>query len=153
MLPGLTLAAIYCVYMLLLGVFKPELVPPLPIEERDALSRGELFRKVMRAGVPPLALVVSVLGSIIGGVAAPTEAASMGALGSILVVAIAGRFKFSRAARDRARHDPHHGDDDVHPRSARRCSRSPSAGCTASSSCRTSSPSCRAASTARLSSC
>jgi tripartite ATP-independent transporter DctM subunit len=95
MLPGLTLAAIFCGYLLLLGVFKPELVPPLPIEERDALSRGDLFRKVMRAGVPPLALVVSVLGSIIGGVAAPTEAASMGALGSILVVAIAGRFKFS----------------------------------------------------------
>ena len=95
MLPGLTLAAIFCGYLLLLGVFKPELVPPLPIEERDALSRGDLFRKVMRAGVPPLALVVSVLGSIIGGIAAPTEAASMGALGSILVVAIAGRFKFS----------------------------------------------------------
>jgi tripartite ATP-independent transporter DctM subunit len=95
MLPGLTLAAIFCGYLLLLGVFKPELVPPLPIEERDALSRGDLFRKVMRAGVPPFALVVAVLGSIIGGIAAPTEAASMGALGSILVVAIAGRFRFS----------------------------------------------------------
>jgi tripartite ATP-independent transporter DctM subunit len=95
MLPGLTLAAIFCAYLLLLGVFKPELVPPLPLEERDALSRGDLFRKVMRAGVPPFALVIAVLGSIIGGVAAPTEAASMGALGSIVVVAIAGRFKFS----------------------------------------------------------
>jgi tripartite ATP-independent transporter DctM subunit len=95
MLPGLTLAAIFCAYLLLLGVVKPELVPPLPLEERAALSGGALFRKVMRAGVPPLALVVSVLGSIIGGVAAPTEAASMGALGSILVVAIAGRFRFS----------------------------------------------------------
>ena len=127
-------------------------VPPLPIEERDALSRGDLFRKVMRAGVPPLALVVSVLGSIIGGVAAPTEAASMGALGSILVVAIAGRFKFS-VLRETVRATTRITAQMMFILVCAQVFALSSAGCTASSSCRTSSPSCRAASTARLSSC
>jgi tripartite ATP-independent transporter DctM subunit len=49
----------------------------------------------LRVALPPISLVLAVLGSIIGGIAAPTEAASMGALGSILVAAIAGRFSFS----------------------------------------------------------
>jgi TRAP-type mannitol/chloroaromatic compound transport system permease large subunit len=49
----------------------------------------------MRIGVPPISLVLAVLGSIVGGIAAPTEAASMGALGSILVVALSGRFSWS----------------------------------------------------------
>ena len=53
----------------------------------------------MRVGLPPIALVGAVLGSIIGGIAAPTEAASMGALGSIVVMAMAGRFVVG-AARD-----------------------------------------------------
>jgi len=67
------------------------MVPPVPKRERDALPRAELWFKFFKVVLPPLALVLSVLGSIIGGVAAPTEAASMGALGSILVTAVAGR--------------------------------------------------------------
>jgi len=63
----------------------------VPQAERDALPRAELWLRVFKVALPPLALVLSVLGSIIGGVAAPTEAAAMGALGSILVVALARR--------------------------------------------------------------
>ena len=59
------------------------------------MSGGQLFRAALRIGLPPISLVLAVLGSIIGGVAAPTEAASMGALGSIVVVVLAGRFSFS----------------------------------------------------------
>jgi tripartite ATP-independent transporter DctM subunit len=70
-------------------------VPVVPKAERDAVSRGELWKRFFLVVLPPLALVLSVLGSIIGGVAAPTEAASMGALGSILVTAVAGRLSFS----------------------------------------------------------
>ena len=92
--PGLALAGMFCLYLILLGVFRPHLVPPIPLDERLAMSRSALVKKTLRAGLPPLALGLSVLGSIIGGVAAPTEAASMGALGSMLVVAIAGRFNF-----------------------------------------------------------
>jgi tripartite ATP-independent transporter DctM subunit len=93
-LPGLMLTGILGAYMLLVGVIWPHKVPPIPLEERRALSRRQLLLKVAKVGVPPIALVVAVLGSIIGGIAAPTEAASMGALGSILVAAIAGRLRF-----------------------------------------------------------
>ncbi|MGA0532534.1 TRAP transporter large permease [Hansschlegelia sp. KR7-227] len=90
-MPGLLLTAILGAYILLVGVFKPEMVPPIPLAERQALPRRELWMKTLKVGVPPIALVLAVLGSIIGGVAAPTEAASMGAVGSILVAAVAGR--------------------------------------------------------------
>jgi tripartite ATP-independent transporter DctM subunit len=94
MIPGLLLAAIYCVYILVLGVLKPESVPPVPQEERDAMPRAELWAKLFKVVAPPVGLVVAVLGSIIGGIAAPTEAASMGALGAILVTSLGGRFSF-----------------------------------------------------------
>ena len=93
-IPGLLLAAIYCVYIVIVGMVKPDLVPPIPVAERDAVSRRELWTRFFKVVMPPVLLVMSVLGSIIGGVAAPTEAASMGALGSILVTAFAGRFAF-----------------------------------------------------------
>ena len=93
-LPGLMLAGIYCIYILIIGWIQPERVPPIPVEERDAVSRRELWTRFFKVVLPPVLLVLSVLGSIIGGVAAPTEAASMGALGSILVTAFARRFSF-----------------------------------------------------------
>jgi tripartite ATP-independent transporter DctM subunit len=92
--PGMLLAAIYCVYIVILGMVKPDLVPPIPVAERDAVSRRQLWTRFVKVVIPPVLLVLSVLGSIIGGVAAPTEAASMGAVGSILVTAFAGRFSW-----------------------------------------------------------
>ncbi len=59
------------------------------------MSAGQLWRKALRVGLPPVALVLAVLGSIVGGVAAPTEAASMGALGSIVVAIVGRRFSFA----------------------------------------------------------
>jgi tripartite ATP-independent transporter DctM subunit len=93
-MPGLLLAALYSTYVVILGMVKPQLVPVVPKAERDAMPRGELWKRFFLVVLPPLALVLAVLGSIIGGVAAPTEAASMGALGSILVTAFAGRLSF-----------------------------------------------------------
>lgn len=94
-MPGLLLAAIYCVYIVILGMVRPDMAPPVPKKERDAMPRAELWLRLFKVVLPPVLLVFSVLGSIIGGVAAPTEAASMGALGSILVTAFAGRMSFS----------------------------------------------------------
>ena len=90
-IPGLLLAAFYCVYIVILGMVRPEMVPAVPQDERDAMPRAELWMRFFKVVLPPLLLVLSVLGSIIAGVAAPTEAASMGALGSILVTLFAGR--------------------------------------------------------------
>jgi tripartite ATP-independent transporter DctM subunit len=63
----------------------------VPQAERDGVSRRELWLRVVKVALPPLGLVLAVLGSIIAGVAAPTEAASMGAIGAIGVVALARR--------------------------------------------------------------
>jgi tripartite ATP-independent transporter DctM subunit len=90
-MPGLLLAALYCAYVVLLGMLRPQMMPAVPKAERDALPMLELWKRFFKVVLPPLALVLAVLGSIIAGVAAPTEAASMGALGSILVAGLAGR--------------------------------------------------------------
>ena len=109
------LAGIYVVYILGLGIFRPEMVPAVSKEERDLVSRGELAGKLLRVVLPPLALVGAVLGSIIAGVAAPTEAASMGALGAIVVTAIGGRHVMVGAAGNDLCDHPHHRHDDVYP--------------------------------------
>lgn len=94
-IPGLVLSLLYMAYILLLGVLRPNMVPPVPKAERNAMPKRELWSKLLRVALPPLGLVLAVLGSIIAGIAAPTEAASMGALGSIVVTAIGRRFNLS----------------------------------------------------------
>lgn len=91
MLPGLTLALVYMLAILLYAWWRPGSMPPIPVDERAALSKWQLLRKVVLVVAPPISLVVAVLGSIIGGIAAPTEAASMGAVGALLFVALSGR--------------------------------------------------------------
>jgi tripartite ATP-independent transporter DctM subunit len=91
MMPGLMLAGIYIVYLLGLGILRPGKVPAVPPAERALVSRRELAGRLLRVVLPPVALVVAVLGSIIAGIAAPTEAASMGALGSLVVAAFGRR--------------------------------------------------------------
>jgi tripartite ATP-independent transporter DctM subunit len=95
MLPGLMLAGIYVAYVLILGVVRPDMVPAIPKEERALVSGGELARKLLRVVAPPVGLVGAVLGSIIAGIAAPSEAASMGALGSIVVAALGRRLTWA----------------------------------------------------------
>jgi len=90
-MPGLLLAGLYCAWIVLNGMLRPHAMPVVPQAERDGVSRRQLWIRVLKVALPPVALVVAVLGSIIGGVAAPTEAASMGSLGAIFVVAMAGR--------------------------------------------------------------
>jgi tripartite ATP-independent transporter DctM subunit len=91
MLPGLMLAGLYFGYVLMLGILRPDKVPPIPPEERALVSRRELAVKFLKVVSPPVGLVGAVLGSIIAGIAAPTEAASMGALGSLVVAVLGGR--------------------------------------------------------------
>jgi tripartite ATP-independent transporter DctM subunit len=93
--PGLLLAGVYIVFLLVLGMWKPQLMPPIPQAERDEVSRRQLWVRFWKVVVPPIMLVVAVLGSIVGGIAAPTEAASMGAVGAILITVGSGRFKWS----------------------------------------------------------
>jgi tripartite ATP-independent transporter DctM subunit len=91
MLPGLVLAGIYALYMLGIGALRPDMAPSIPADERAALSMPRLVGKICKSVLPPVILIFAVLGSIIGGVAAPTEAASVGALGSIVIAAASRR--------------------------------------------------------------
>jgi tripartite ATP-independent transporter DctM subunit len=90
--PGMLLAAVYIIFLLVLGWLKPDLMPPIPQAERDGVSRRQLWIRFWKVVVPPIMLVVAVLGSIVGGIAAPTEAASMGAVGAVLITLFSGRF-------------------------------------------------------------
>ncbi|MBK1708382.1 C4-dicarboxylate ABC transporter [Marichromatium gracile] len=82
LVPGLLLVGFYLLYQVGLAVMRPQAVPAIPADERPA-DRGELARRVVSVLLPPLLLVVAVLGSILGGLATPTEAASVGAVGAI----------------------------------------------------------------------
>jgi TRAP-type mannitol/chloroaromatic compound transport system permease large subunit len=68
MIPGLMLAGIYVVYILILGMVRPELVPAIPADERALVSRSELAGKLLKVVAPPVGLVGAVLGSIISGI-------------------------------------------------------------------------------------
>ena len=91
-LPGFLLVGLYLCWMIAKAVIDPESCPATPVPEDE---RADLFREVLVALVPPLLLILTVLGSILGGVATPTEAASVGAVGAMLLAALRGRLSLS----------------------------------------------------------
>jgi tripartite ATP-independent transporter DctM subunit len=90
LLPGLVLVALYILYLLGVAWLRPDAVPAIPKAER-AVAAGALWGQVLRVLVPPLTLIVAVLGSILGGLATPTEAASVGAVGAMILAAARGQ--------------------------------------------------------------
>lgn len=92
--PGLVLAALYIVYIFVLCMFKPKLAPRMHADEAPADS-GELWSLIFRSFIPPVFLIVLVLGSIFFGWATPTEAGGVGAFGAILLAAAKRNLKFS----------------------------------------------------------
>jgi tripartite ATP-independent transporter DctM subunit len=91
--PGLLLVGLFGLYIMLVSWLKPEWAPAIPKAELDAISPRQLTVRVFRALFPPLFLMVAVLGSIFAGIASPTEAAAVGAVGAT-VLTLANR-KFS----------------------------------------------------------
>ena len=85
LVPGLILTAGYGLYAGILAAVRPKVAPALPAEMRA--SGGRLARRVASSLFPPLALIVVVLGSIFWGVATPTEAGAMGAVGAMALAA------------------------------------------------------------------
>lgn len=91
-IPGLILVGLYMLYILIIAQVKPQWAPPIPKEELDLISRKELIARVSKALVPPLTLMICVLGSIFAGIASSTEAASVGAVGATILTVIHGKF-------------------------------------------------------------
>jgi tripartite ATP-independent transporter DctM subunit len=94
--PGMLLVVVYIIFILILGWIKPDLMPPIPKEERSRVSGKELTIRFWKVVVPPIMLVIAVLGSIVAGIAAPTEAAAMGAIGGVIVTIFSGRFTWAK---------------------------------------------------------
>jgi tripartite ATP-independent transporter DctM subunit len=91
-LPGLVLVALYAIFVIVKAWLDPKSAPATPVPEAE---KAGLAREVFVALVPPLLLIVAVLGSILGGIATPTEAASVGSVGALLLALLRGRFTFS----------------------------------------------------------
>jgi len=93
-IPGLILSGLYIVYILIRCGFKPKDGPALTREERQAVSKLQLTKMVMKSMVPPMILILGVLGSIFAGIATPTEAAGVGATLAFMMTLAYGKFTF-----------------------------------------------------------
>lgn len=92
LLPGLLLVAVFIAFVLLVGLVRPDLCPRVP----PAVGGGRaLARRTLGALLPPLALIVAVLGSILAGIATPTESASVGAVGALIIALVQGRLSLA----------------------------------------------------------
>ncbi len=87
-LPGFVLVVLYIGWMIFKAVTDPKSCPATPVPPEE---KRTLLRDVFVALIPALGLIVAVLGSILGGIATPTEAASVGSIGAILLAALKGR--------------------------------------------------------------
>src|SRR5690606_25406067 len=92
LVPGLILVAVYMLYVSLVAFFRPDAAPPADREElMKELGHGEGLGLLLLKGlVPPIVLIIAVLGSILAGLATPTEASAVGAFGAF-VLALAYR--------------------------------------------------------------
>jgi tripartite ATP-independent transporter DctM subunit len=86
LLPGFALVALYLLYLIAVAILRPKAAPAMP-PDPNAPRGLALARKLIQVLVAPVLLILAVLGSILGGVATPTEAASVGAVGAILLAA------------------------------------------------------------------
>lgn len=85
LIPGLLLVALYIAYIVFIALFKPLAMPAMPKHAHD--DSANIVEAVLLSLLPPLLLIIAVLGSIIGGLATPTEAAAIGAVGAMVLAA------------------------------------------------------------------
>ena len=90
--PGLILVGLFMLYIAIAAYFRPGIAPAIPKEELDAITRSQLMLRMCKALFPPLFLMVAVLGTIFAGIASPTEAAAVGAVGASLLTIASRKF-------------------------------------------------------------
>ncbi|MCG8335993.1 MAG: TRAP transporter large permease subunit [Proteobacteria bacterium] len=87
-IPGLVLVTLYIIYIALVAYFKPDLAPAM----KGVQFNKEFYIHVLKVLIPPLALMIAVLGSIFAGIATPTESGAMGAAGATLLAVFNKKF-------------------------------------------------------------
>ena len=96
--PGFLLAGLYIAYLMIRSFINPKLGPPVPMEER-VHSAGVLVRELIFGVVPLLGLITATLGSILAGLATPTEAAGIGTVGALILAVAYGKFTLAGLQR------------------------------------------------------
>ncbi len=91
-LPGFLLVGLFILYIIIISLIRPKWAPAIPRGELAAISPRQLAVRVGKALVPPLFLMVAVLGSIFAGIASPTEAAAVGAVGATALTVVNKKF-------------------------------------------------------------
>jgi len=91
--PGLSLVAFYVTYILIITIIKKDLAPPVRLAISTDTKRQQIGH-ALKAIVPPLVLIILVLGSILTGVATPTESSSVGGIGAIVLAMLYQQFSF-----------------------------------------------------------
>jgi len=89
--PGILLTMLYILYILILAWLKPSVAPAM---QSDQIPYGQLLFKALKAILPPLLLIVAVLGSIFAGIASPTESAAVGVIGAIILSLLKHTFSY-----------------------------------------------------------
>jgi tripartite ATP-independent transporter DctM subunit len=92
-LPGLLLSSMYLLYVGIRCFLNPKLGPPIPAEERTATA-FEKFIMTMKNFVPPFGLILTVMGTILAGVATPTEAAALGCVGALILALVSRKLNW-----------------------------------------------------------
>lgn len=95
LIPGLMMACLYALYAGGIAFFKPAAMPALPPEALEN-DLGKLIKQVCLVMIPPLVLILLVLGSIFAGLATPTEAGAVGALGALILAALNRRLSLAK---------------------------------------------------------
>ncbi|ANG62199.1 C4-dicarboxylate ABC transporter [Marinobacterium aestuarii] len=90
--PGLILIGAYIVYILIYAFMNPASAPALPVD--PSISRRSYYGQALKAILPPLALILVVLGSIFAGIATPTESSALGGVGALVLALIYRQFSF-----------------------------------------------------------
>lgn len=104
LVPGVLLGLLYAVYVIIVAWVRPDMAPAVQLEEK--ISNADLFKMLLIEALPPLVLILGILGTMLVGIATATEASAIGAALALLIVIVRGKFQwrtFFSAIRETAR--------------------------------------------------
>jgi len=93
--PGLVLVAAYVAYILVASYLNPQIAPAVKLKRQEGESKKQQVISALFAIIPPLSLIVIVLGSIFAGIATPTESSAIGCLGAVILAVLYRKFSFA----------------------------------------------------------
>jgi tripartite ATP-independent transporter DctM subunit len=92
MIPGILLGLLYAVWVVIVAFVRPDMAPA--VESDEKVSRSALLKMLAIEAVPPLVLILGILGSLLAGIATATEASAIGAMLALLIVIFRGKFRW-----------------------------------------------------------